>query len=277
MEIAPMIMEGIALTENDKKRQIGVYYPSELPYCMRKVYYAYIDEQKHDLETLKNFAVGSAYHSVVQKALTFYAKAHPEIKLVNEAEGIEWRYSERDIELHGRPDVVIVTPDGKTHIVEIKSIATLRRLYGEAQEHHIAQINFYLHARQDGDGHVLYMNKEKRGNGIYEEFKEYQVNYSEPEFRKLVERAFTLQDFLVSNYDVEMQMKETEDIIERDVLADSIEIPLPEAYLRGGTMDGECRFMCRYRTKCFTNIIEKIAGREEYRKFGDGVYGQGKS
>lgn len=242
MEMLSMITEGISLIQSEKPKKIGVYYPSSITYCIRKEYYSYLEAEHHSLETHKNFAVGSAFHIIVQNALNYYAKAHPEIKTINELEADteeerqkireEFYYKEGDIELHGRPDTIIMTPDGTKHILEIKSHGNLMYLK-EASHNHILQLNYYLSKEYISDGNILYMNKAKKTNGEeYEEFREFaDIKYDHALFKELVGKARELHESLIHK-----------------------ELPEPEGYNRGGINDWECKG-CPARIRCFKEIM----------------------
>lgn len=233
MEIIPAIHEGLELWVEDKIPKTGVYYPSSIFSCLRKSYYDYTSPMPHNLDTLKIFGQGIAYHNIVQKALTFYAKKHPEIKIQNEPEDVERIYKGKKdgIELHGRMDCFLKTKKGIT-IIEIKSINGLN--YAPKEEH-ISQLNYYLHFYPDAEGILLYMNKARKDGDFYEDFREFKYGYDEGLFNMLLKRALSLHEHLTKK-----------------------ELPMPEAYMRGGTTDWECGRQntggCPHKLKCFTEI-----------------------
>ena len=266
MEVLPIVKEGIESIVSDKRRVIGVYYPSTLPYCLRKEYYAYFEPEHLDFETRKTFAIGNAFHALIQKGLIFYKKTHPEVDIVNELESegrtdcpvcgetfvhdeelqdhlyTEFYYREGDIELHGRPDSIILN-ESRWTVIEIKSHGNL--IYLQAPEdRHMIQANFYMHRFEElgkpKDASLLYINKAKRVDGqAYDEFKEFaNLQYDEGLFRMLVDRAWELHGKLQNQ-----------------------ELPMPEAYLRGGTTDYECK-NCQFRERCYKQIMETAFGKE---------------
>lgn len=235
--ILPIIREGISLIRSDKQLQIGIYYPSTINYCMRKTYYSYFEAEEHDLETHKNFVFGIGLHNLVQKGLDFYAKNHPEVKVISEPEDNkeEFYYHAEGISLHGRPDTLLITPTG-THILEFKSHGSISDRYlSEPQANHLSQLNYYLHFYPQAEGHIIYMNKAKKnGSGDYQEFKEFAgIHYDEALFRQLVRRAWTLHGYLEEK-----------------------KLPPAEAYLRGGMNDYECR-SCSFKESCMKGVIQE--------------------
>jgi hypothetical protein len=258
MEVLPMVKEGISLIESEKEKVVGIYYASDLDYCMMKIYYSYIYPAHHDLVTHRRFAIGSALHSVVQRALDFYGRKHPEIKVFNEPTDVNRIYQIRDIEIHGRPDTILVSQD-KMDIIEFKSIKNFAYLR-EAQDKHISQLNYYLHFYPLSEGHVIYVNKAENED----ELKEFSgFKYDEGLFNIMVDRALTVHDFLIRNMEIEEKLK-TITGEEADQLIKQLSLPAPEGYLRGGTTDWECK-NCPVAKLCYQRIQEKIVGRKELR------------
>lgn len=237
MEILPMIKEGITLITSDKQNRIGVYYPSTLSYCMRKNYYSYLEPQKFDLQMHKVFAVGSAFHTIIQKALTFYTMKYPELKIYHEPEDIKRTYQGNGYELHGRPDTILTTADGTMHILEFKSIKSIGAWLATAQESHISQLNYYLHFYPEATGNIIYINKQD-GAGI-EEYREFAgFKYQEALFNILVDRAERLHRHLTQT--------------------DKYGIPPAEAYEKEGEQGWQCRY-CSYKDKCMAQIKGEVS------------------
>lgn len=233
MEILPIITEGISLIESEKPKIIGIYYPSEFGYCIRKSYYSYLYAERHELETHKNFAVGSAFHFIIQKGLDFYAKEHQDVKVTNEKADIkeEFYYKIDGIELHGRPDSIIMTDKG-IHLLEIKSHSSISEHYlSVPQENHLHQINYYLHFYPKAEGHIIYMNKAKNNGGDYQEFKEFaNIFYDEDKFKAVVQWGLSLHTSLITN-----------------------KLPEPEAYLKDGWEGWQCK-RCPAKKRCMKEV-----------------------
>jgi hypothetical protein len=251
MEIIPMVMEGIELMANEKETKIGVYYASSIAYCMRKLYYSYIEPAKFDIDTQITFSQGIGLHSLIQRALSCYVKLHPEYKILNEPEDIPRNYTQGDIEIHGRPDSVLVDNKGHMHIVEVKSISNVdflkdwRTGYYVAKEDSLMQLNHYLHCNPEATGSLLYVNKAKKISSNYRRLVSI-GDFTDDEhlFQIEVNRAFALHECLIKG-----------------------EIPHPEGYERGGVTDWECAHFCgQYKERCFKRIMQDKLGVEAYSK-----------
>ncbi|MGC8588900.1 MAG: CRISPR-associated protein Cas4 [Hydrogenobaculum sp.] len=202
LDLVDIIEKGLAIDEREKK--IGIYYPSELSYCIRKNYYSYKSKPKYDLFTYKTFAIGNGLHYMIQNALISYSTLYDDLK-VDIEESIkktsETRLILDDLELHGRPDVFLVnTKTGERYIIEIKSHGNLEYLK-EAEDKHLMQLNFYLNFFRDAKGILLYVNKAKPNKNKpidkYEHFRVYQgITFNEELFKKLEERAKELHKSL---------------------------------------------------------------------------------
>lgn len=264
MDIIPIVEEGIASIQDSKQRVVGVYYASELPYCMRKTYYNYFEKAKLNYSLRKVFRIGIALHSLIQEGLEFYQKNHTDFKVLNEPEDVERIFKhtytdtiedgseiEHQFEIHGRPDTIIVDPQGAMHIIEIKSHANVFFLRGAPEEHHLLQLNYYQHFYPESIGHMLYINKAKKnykfdvkvidGTKVdnYKEFVEFQpLRYDDGLFKMMVKRAEEVHSSIIS---------ET--------------LPMPEAYMRGATTDWECT-NCSFKQKCYSEIMTKKGGIE---------------
>ena len=203
LDIIDILEKGLVIDNKEKK--IGVYYPSELPYCVRKTYYSYKSKPKYDLFTYKTFAIGNGLHYMIQNALIAYSTMYDDLK-VNVEESIKQTSETRlildnEIELHGRPDVFLVnTKTGERYVIEIKSHGNLEYLK-EAEDKHLMQLNFYLNFFRDAKGILLYVNKAKLDKSKpiekYEHFRVYQdITFNEDLLEKLKERAKELHQSL---------------------------------------------------------------------------------
>lgn len=249
LDIAAMVHEGIDLIPNEKPKRIGVYYPSELSYCQRKLYYSYLEKGKADLRGKLNLATGSAFHKVIQDALEAYVKKHPELKLMNEPTDIDRIYKIReDIELHGRPDSILINEKGETVVIEIKSHANFKYLKEGPEHSHIDQMNYYLRPTANmpitAEGRILYVNKMKR------------TRYNQDSYKEMLEFPGYHFDIGIFNLMTKKAIGLHEALLKR-------EVPMPDGYLRGGTMDNECRFLCNYREKCYDAIMARQISAKE--------------
>lgn len=192
-----MIEEGITKYDNTRTKQIGIYYPSEIYECRRKLWYSYHYPTSLDFETRKNFAVGIALHELVQSSLVLYLK-NSQTKVYNELEKMV--YKGDGYELHGRLDTIIFEEDGKTHVVEFKTTNSLNKIK-QLMPHHFEQINYYLHFYPEAEGHLIYINKKAKAKlKTWEAFKEFNgIQYSDPAFKQSLERTKMADDHLKNN------------------------------------------------------------------------------
>ena len=224
-----MINEGAKIYGTSRDRIKGVYYASEMYECERKLYYAYNYKVEHDFETKKNFEIGNSLHNLVQGSLMLYAKNNPEIKLFNELEDLKIIDDENGYEIHGRLDTIIYGENESNHIIEFKTTGSLNRINNPVN-HHIEQINYYLHFFPKYEGHLIYINKKPKGSlKKYENFKEFRgITYNDAMFKADIEKVKNV------NYKIKNNI-----------------LPEPEAKLKK-EKNWECWY-CPFRQKCDNN------------------------
>ena len=176
------------LKSQKKDRIIGKYYPSELPWCLRKIYYDYTIGKDKDLESKLVMVSGTLMHSFISDVLKF-AKSEG----IDAQSEVEYEYEKDGVVISGRADNVILLKsenDNNTYVVEVKSKS---KLPDEPRIEHIMQLNFYLHFNQDAKGYLLYITRDGFNMRAFE------VNYNEELFKKLVDRAVILHNHIINN------------------------------------------------------------------------------
>jgi len=194
------------LKSQKKDRIIGKYYPSELPWCLRKIYYDYTIGKDKDLESKLVMVSGTLMHSFISDVLKF-AKSEGidvqseveyeyEIPIENIKVAGSWKKPAGGVfrvVISGRADNVILLKSGNgedTYVVEVKSKS---KLPDEPSIEHIMQLNFYLHFNPGAKGYLLYITRD----GF--DMRAFEVNYSEELFKKLVDRAIILHNHIINN------------------------------------------------------------------------------
>jgi CRISPR-associated exonuclease Cas4 len=194
------------LKSQKKDRIIGKYYPSELPWCLRKIYYDYTIGKDKDLESKLVMVSGTLMHSFISDVLK-YAKSEG-INVQSEVE-YEYEIPLEDVKvagslkkpaggvfsivISGRADNIILLKSSNsedTYVVEVKSKS---KLPDEPRVEHIMQLNFYLHFNPGAKGYLLYITRDGFNMRAFE------VNYNEELFKKLVDRAIILHNHIINN------------------------------------------------------------------------------
>ncbi len=211
-----MISEVITefFTQEFKKRKVGVYYPSRLPYCLRQQYYEWTLGYPYPENTLRIFEVGNIFHSWLEKTLS---KNNSGIKLLYSEKPISIYVAEHDFFINGRiDDIIKVEKDEQTYLIEVKTYKNLLFLK-EPKREHLLQLNFYLKPYPDSNGIILYIEKNTLKT------REFTIQFNQTLFNEMLDRALLLHNNLQS---------ET--------------IPHPEGKKN---YSWECRF-CLYHDKC---------------------------
>jgi len=154
---------------------------SEVCQCLRK---AWFNRKRGDAKTLKHLSdskcvvlsYGLALHHVLAEYLSRDTKFRAE-------EPIEYKISD-DLVLCGRADLI-----GDSSVVEFK---TCRKVPERPYEHHLMQINAYLHMYGKSTGYLVYIS-------AYGDVKVFDVCRSEELWRAVVLRAEKLRKYLISD------------------------------------------------------------------------------
>jgi CRISPR/Cas system-associated exonuclease Cas4 (RecB family) len=135
------------LKRDFKPALVGVYWPSEIPGCIRQNYYKRFIPYALPPEKLRLFKSADLAHLFIRTVLS----SSPEVKFVGAEKPFSLIFG--DFEISGRlDDVIIVESSGEPLVIEVKSISggTLEHI-SEAKMEHVLQVHPYLRAtRLDG-------------------------------------------------------------------------------------------------------------------------------
>lgn len=198
------------ISEN-RRRETGRYYPSELHSCIRRLYYLYRvgEDPVPEPYVLSAMSGGELHHSRVAQALEWWAEKHgytfkdevPVLFVERESDGSE-------ITISGRLDDVLTleSDDGRhTVLVEVKTLANMKNA-SIPKKAHIAQLNIYLKAFRNAQGILIYVD---RGTGRTAQFN-YEFN---PQlFEETLARARKLHKALTSLELPEPEAKHVDDL-----------------------------------------------------------------
>jgi len=209
------------LQRESKAKQEGRYYPSEIGMCMRKIWYSYKQPIPIKMDMIKVFEVGNILHAFITNVIRSEKNPHVEL----EAEELPFKIQMSDFWISGRiDDVMIIKENNKRVLIEVKSTSDLRYA-DEASEHHVLQLQLYMHAMKIYDGMVLYIEKNTLKT------KSFTIPYDERIAADALNRFVQLHRFLINN-----------------------EFPKPESRL-----SNEKSWMCRnceYNERCFKDTPE---------------------
>jgi len=218
------------LERETKELKIGVYYPSMIPYCLRRLYYLYtLGPKKISKEKLRIFHAGNIIHEFIKNVL----KKSENIKLV-ENEG-EFTLSFKDLKIKGRFDnIIIIQGYNEKIVIEVKSIKSFSKFnkkkwkWEEVKlpyKEHIDQLILYLHALNIKLGAIVYVSK------MDLQTKTFLVKYDFEKFIFLLDRIVRLHYHLLAK-----------------------ELPEPEAKMNE-EMKWQCFIACEFREEC-----ERVGG-----------------
>lgn len=207
------------LYKENKPKEVGRYYPSQIGSCLRKVWYSYKFPIDTSPELVKIFELGNIMHDFVVKVLK--SEKNPEVELVSTE--LPFRQEIGDFLVSGRIDnIIIIKASGKSILVEVKSTGNVD-FVEDAAPHNVVQLQLYMHATGIHNGILLYVDKRNLKSKVFP------VPYSEQEALKIVDRFKALHKFLKA-----------------DVAPD------PEAREKRDTI-WMCKY-CEYRQKCYGEI-----------------------
>lgn len=205
------------LARENKPKQIGRYYPSEVGSCLRKVWYSYKFPLPTSPELLKVFEMGNIVHNFIADVMK--SEKNPHVQLL-ETE-MPFKLEMNGFIVSGRiDDLLLIKASGKKLMVEVKSTAHLEST-DEAQPHHLMQLQLYMHHTKIPDGAVLYIEK----NSL--KTKTFYTQYDERVAADALNRFNTLHKHLIENNP-----------------------PSPEARVRWKEMGWMCT-RCEFRERCF--------------------------
>lgn len=209
------------LHREQKPKEFGRYYPSEIGSCLRKVFYSYKYPMPADPQLVKIFEVGNIMHHFVAEVMR--SDRQKDVKLL-ESE-MPFKLDEKEFVVSGRiDDLLLVLAEGEKVLVEVKSTAALQWTTAP-QPWHVMQLQLYMHATGVHKGAVLYIEK-----GTLQ-CKTFMLDYDPAIAEEALARFRLLHDNLKNN-----------------------RTPKPEARLRNH-MNWMCR-KCEYRSRCFEETPE---------------------
>ncbi|HIG97191.1 MAG TPA: Dna2/Cas4 domain-containing protein [Candidatus Aenigmarchaeota archaeon] len=204
------------LHKENRPKEIGRYYPSEIGTCMRKVWYSYKFPMETNPELLKVFELGNILHDFVVKVLK--SEKNPDVELIKTE--LPFRQEIEDFLVSGRIDnIILIKASGKNILVEVKSTGNID-FVEEAMHHNKIQLQLYMHVTGIHNGILLYVDKRNLKSKVFP------VNYNEEDALKIIDRFKVLNKLLKTDA-----------------------LPDPEA--RSGKESlWMCRY-CEYRDKCY--------------------------
>lgn len=204
------------LYKENRPKEVGRYYPSQIGSCLRKVWYSYKFPIDTSPELVKIFELGNIMHDFVVKVLK--SEKNPEVELVSTE--LPFRQEIEDFLVSGRIDnIIIIKASGRSILIEVKSTGNVDYVE-DAAPHNVVQLQLYMHATGIHNGILLYVDKRNLKSKVFP------VPYSEQEALKIINRFKALHKFLKLNV-----------------------MPDPEAREKRDTI-WMCKY-CEYRDKCY--------------------------
>lgn len=206
---------GQHLKHEQRPKGVGRYYPSEVGYCLRRVWYSYTNPKPVAEDKARIFEMGNILHSFMVEV--FKSERTPEVELLQEEMPV--KLDAGDFLVSGRVDDLLLVKDaGRPTLVEVKSTSHLGFVSG-VQQPHMMQLQFYMHATGVHNGVVLYVEK----NSL--KAKAFEMPYDDRVASDAMARFTLLHRALLDNA-----------------------VPAPEAKQRE-QLSWQCRF-CDYRGEC---------------------------
>jgi len=209
------------LAREVEEREIGVYYPSEIGFCMRRNYYLYTIPKQYEASTLRVFKAGELGHLFVGEVLK---QSLEEVKLEYP---IILTSLEKDWTIRGRLDsFIIFRVEDEVIVVELKTVSNLYYIQqsNEAHWEHVLQIMPYLKAVKARRGIIVYVDRRNLRTKYFE------VQWDEAIYKHFLRRVDDLHNYLVNK-----------------------KLPLAEAKLIN-SKNWMCKY-CNYSEECEKNIF----------------------
>ncbi len=174
-------------TKESRAKKIGRYYPSEIAGCLRKTWFSYKFPKETDKEVVKIMEAGNIIHEFIVDVLR--SDKNDDIELL-ETE-LPFTINEGDFTISGRIDNIILTKiNNKKVVIEVKSTKFLPK---EANDHHISQLQLYMHAIGIHDGIILYLQKDNLQTASFN------INYDKIQSDEIIKRFHALHYSLKEN------------------------------------------------------------------------------
>ena len=182
------------LRENERKRVIGIYYPSEMGFCLRRTYFLYKKPKPIPLKTLLLFESGRVVHEWLANLFMKYDEIElgkigdffmEKIKIDVRSEGKLAFKVDEGVWLIGRFDDLLLVKLGDYQdlfLIEVKSVRDISMIR-EPKESHRMQINFYMKLLGIEEGYIMYVDRKTY------EYKIFKVEFSKELWEKLIERV----------------------------------------------------------------------------------------
>jgi CRISPR/Cas system-associated exonuclease Cas4 (RecB family) len=198
-----------------RERKEGIIFPSEIGYCLRRLYYLYKKPKEISFETLKLFESGNIVHGwFVNVLYSSYQKDL--IASFNYEQKLE--YIENDLKICGRfDDIILIKIGEEKKLIEVKSAKGVD-LIDKPKDHHYLQVNFYMKMLNMNKAYIVYISRTNLDMKVFE------VSYSEEKFKELIKRAKFLNEHIKNN-----------------------KLPFQEARLNNSAW--QCRW-CEYKNEC---------------------------
>jgi len=192
------------LRENERKRVIGIYYPSEMGFCLRRTYFLYKKPKPIPLKTLLLFESGRVVHEWLANLFMKYDEIElgkigdffmEKIKIDVRSEGKLAFKVDEGVWLIGRFDDLLLVKLGDYQdlfLIEVKSVRDISMIR-EPKESHRMQINFYMKLLGIEEGYIMYVDRKTY------EYKIFKVEFSKELWEKLIERVKKLHECLVND------------------------------------------------------------------------------
>jgi CRISPR-associated exonuclease Cas4 len=185
-----------------RSKKIGRYYPSEIGSCLRKVWYSYKYPREVEPDLLKIFEVGNIMHDFVVEVLK--SERTPEVELLKSEFPFKLQFE--DFLVSGRvDDLILVKESGRNILVEVKSCSNIS-FVKKPQNHHVMQLQLYMHAIGVHNGLLLYVEKSNLQTKIFE------IQYDESKSLEILERFKILHKCLTESKLPDAEAKNREDM-----------------------------------------------------------------
>lgn len=175
------------LLKEDKEREIGTYYASEIGSCYRQIWFKFKNPKPIDAATKRIFARGDIMHEFVRNVLA----RHPETRVIQSEQSVRIPDTETGLVIAGRFDNFIEMKQGESVLIEVKSTKSLEYLT-KPYPHHVMQIMPYLLIRKNLKGVILYIDNDLQ-------IKTFEIQFDWEVFREVILRARFIHKCLTEN------------------------------------------------------------------------------
>ena len=183
--IKSSLLKFIEEKEEEKELKVGVFWPSMIGECMRKVYYMYKYGLRELPERSKKITfLGTIIHEVLGEALKKYAGL--EIK-----SEVEVNLDLGVIKIHGRADNVIFLPN-ENIVIEVKTHSP-RKEIRTTKLSHVLQLIIYMKYFQARDGYLVYICRDDLSIRVFH------IEYDEGLFSYAIQRLLNIHKYILED------------------------------------------------------------------------------